>query len=69
LNAGLRALATRLGTTPAELAIAWVLRQPRITSAIVGARKPGQIAETIGGGRLTIPADALQEIEGMLKQG
>lgn len=67
LNEGLRALATRLGTTPAELAIAWVLRQPRVTSAIVGARKPGQIAETIGGGRLTLPADALREIEGLLK--
>ncbi|GBL29356.1 hypothetical protein EMGBS10_05060, partial [Opitutia bacterium] len=34
---------------------------------IVGARKPGQIAETIGGGRLTIPSDTLQEIEGLLK--
>ena len=67
LNGGLRTLAARLGTTPAELAIAWVLRQPRVTSAIVGARKPGQIAETIGGGRLTIPTDALQEIEGLLK--
>ena len=66
LNGGLRTLAARLGTTPAELAIAWVLRQPRVTSAIVGARKPGQIAETVGGGRLTIPADALQEIEGLL---
>ena len=66
LNGGLRTLAARLGTTPAELAIAWVLRQPRVTSAIVGARKPGQIAETVGGGRLTIPAEALQEIEGLL---
>ena len=66
LNGGLRTLAARLGTTPAELAIAWVLRQPRVTSAIVGARKPGQIAETVGGGRLTSPADALQEIEGLL---
>ena len=62
LNDALRGIAARLGTTPAELAIAWVLRQPRITSAIVGARKPGQFAETIGGGRLQIPADALAEI-------
>ena len=37
------------------------------TTPIVGARKPGQIAETLGGGRLTIPTDALQEIEGLLK--
>lgn len=62
LNDALRGIASRLGTTPAELAIAWVLRQPRITSAIVGARKPGQLAETVGGGRLQIPADALAEI-------
>ena len=62
LNDLLREVATRLGTTPAELAIAWVLRQPRITSAIVGARKPGQITETIGGGRLEIPAEVLGEI-------
>jgi hypothetical protein len=67
LNGGLRTIASHLGTTPAELAIAWVLRQPRVTSAIVGARKPGQIAETIGGGRLTIPADALTEIDRLLK--
>lgn len=62
LNDALRGIATRLGTTPAELAIAWVLRQPRVTSAIVGARRPGQLAETIGGGRLPIPADTLAEI-------
>jgi aryl-alcohol dehydrogenase-like predicted oxidoreductase len=67
LNGGLRTIASHLGTTPAELAIAWVLRQPRVTSAIVGARNPGQIAETIGGGRLTIPADALTEIDRLLK--
>jgi aryl-alcohol dehydrogenase-like predicted oxidoreductase len=67
LNGGLRTIASHLGTTPAELVIAWVLRQPRVTSAIVGARKPGQIAETIGGGRLTIPADALTEIDRLLK--
>ena len=67
LNAGLRLIATRLGTTPAELAIAWVLRQPRVTSAIVGARKPGQFAETIGGGRLTLTPAVIAEIEGLLK--
>ena len=67
LNAGLRRLTTRLGTTSAELAIAWVLRQPRVTSAIVGARKPGQFAETIGGGRLTLTPAVIAEIEGLLK--
>jgi aryl-alcohol dehydrogenase-like predicted oxidoreductase len=67
LNAGLRVIATRLGTTSAELAIAWVLRQPRVTSAIVGARKPGQFAETIGGASLTLEPEVIAEIEGLLK--
>jgi len=67
LNAGLRVIATRLGTTPAELAIAWVLRQPRVTSAIVGARKPGQLSETIGGGRLALSPEIIAEVEGLLK--
>lgn len=67
LNSGLRDLARRLGTTSAEIAIAWVLRQPRVTSAIVGARRPGQLAETIGGGRLKLASADLAEIEALLK--
>jgi hypothetical protein len=31
----------------AELAVAWVLRRPEVTSAIVGARHPGQVAEVV----------------------
>ena len=34
------------GKTPAQLAIAWVLRRPEVTSAIVGTRRPEQIEET-----------------------
>ena len=60
-------VARRLGTTSAEIAIAWVLRQPRVTSAIVGARRPGQLAETIGGGRLKLASADLAEIEALLK--
>lgn len=67
LNSGLRDLARRLGTTSAEIAIAWVLRQPRVTSAIVGARRPGQLAETIGGGSLTLTPEVIAEIEALLK--
>jgi aryl-alcohol dehydrogenase-like predicted oxidoreductase len=39
------------------------LRQPRVTSAIVGARKPGQIKETVAGGKLIIKPDDLAKIE------
>ncbi len=34
--------------TPAQAAIGWVLQQPGITSAIVGARNPRQVQENVG---------------------
>ena len=49
---GLRQIAAEAGRDAAQLAIAWVLRRPEVTSAIVGARSPRQIEETAAGGRL-----------------
>lgn len=46
LAESLQPIAQRNGRTLAQLAIAWVLRRPEVTSAIVGARKPSQIEET-----------------------
>jgi aryl-alcohol dehydrogenase-like predicted oxidoreductase len=42
----LRPIAARKGCSLSQLAIAWVLRRPEVTAAIVGARWPEQIAET-----------------------
>jgi aryl-alcohol dehydrogenase-like predicted oxidoreductase len=66
---GLRPIAARLGITVAQLALAWVLRLPVVTSAIAGARRPDQIAETVKAGAIQLPADALSEIEGLLAAG
>ena len=44
---GLRSIAEKSGRTVAQLAIAWVLRRPEVTAAIVGARRPFQIEETV----------------------
>jgi len=68
LNAGLQNLANRLHQTPAAVAIAWVLRQQQITSAIVGARKPGQLQETIMGGQLNLSPADLKEIDSLLAE-
>jgi aryl-alcohol dehydrogenase-like predicted oxidoreductase len=68
LNAGLQNLANRLHQTPAAVAIAWVLRQQQITSAIVGARKPGQLQETITGGQLNLSPADLKEIDSLLAE-
>jgi aryl-alcohol dehydrogenase-like predicted oxidoreductase len=63
---GLRSMASNLGMTPAQLAIAWVLRRPEVTSAIVGARHPRQIEETVKAADVTLSRDVLDEIETIL---
>ena len=63
----LRPIASRLDITVAELALAWVLRLPVVTSAIVGARSPEQIEETVGAGEVVLPDDAVADIEGVLR--
>lgn len=63
LAKALAEIAHRYGRNSAELAIAWVLRQPRVTAAIVGARKPGQIKETVFGGKFAIKPEDLARID------
>lgn len=46
--AKLNALAMARGQSMAQLALAWTLRDPRVTSALIGARTPRQIEECIG---------------------
>ena len=43
----LKTIAEPSGHTVSQLAVAWALRPPEVTSAIVGARRKGQIAETV----------------------
>jgi aryl-alcohol dehydrogenase-like predicted oxidoreductase len=64
----LKIVAARLSITCSQLAIAWTLRRPEVTSAIVGVRKPSQIEETARAGDVVIPPDALSEIEAILQE-
>ena len=48
--AALDSIAADSDHTIGQLAIAWTLRRPEVTSAIVGARRPGQITETAQAG-------------------
>jgi aryl-alcohol dehydrogenase-like predicted oxidoreductase len=63
---GLRKIAQRHGRPVAQLAISWVLRRPEVTAAIVGARRPEQIAETAGASDWTLNKEAIEEIEKLL---
>jgi aryl-alcohol dehydrogenase-like predicted oxidoreductase len=40
-------IAKKVDLTPAQLAIAWVLQNPNVSSAIIGATKPSQIKENV----------------------
>jgi len=64
---GLRALAGDHHRSVAELAIAWVLRRPEITSAIVGARRPDQIAQTAGAADWTLTEAEIDTVERLLE--
>jgi len=59
----LREIARRHGRTPGEVAIAWTLRQPVVTGAIVGARHPGQLSGIIGAADFRLGPDEIAEIE------
>jgi len=66
----LRAVGRRYGRSPGEVAIAWTLRNPAVTAAIVGGRSPAQVEGVIGAADLHLTADDLREIEsGMVPSG
>jgi voltage-dependent potassium channel beta subunit len=64
---GITQLAQEMGTTPAALAIAWVLHNPVVASAITGATKPGQVLENLKALDVTITDEINQRIEGILQ--
>jgi aryl-alcohol dehydrogenase-like predicted oxidoreductase len=64
----LRAIGLRHGRSPGEVAIAWVLRHPAVTGAIVGARRPEQVDGWIGAAAFRLSVDEAGEIEAMLPE-
>ncbi len=62
----LRLIAEKSGRTVAQLAIAWVLRHPEVTAAIVGARRPSQIEETVIAGDWVLSKEHIAAIEALL---
>lgn len=63
----LKPVAARLDVTLAQLAIAWVLRESNVSSAIVGASRPQQIDDNVAASGVIIPEDELIEIDRILK--
>ena len=64
----LKPIAERNKRTLSQLAIAWVLRRPEVTAAIVGARKPAQITETAPAADWLLTKNEITEIEKLLAE-
>lgn len=62
----LKDIADRLGISRTQLALSWVLRQPGVSSAIVGATRVEQLEASLGK-RVTLDAETLQEIDRILE--
>lgn len=63
----LKAIGTRHGKTAGAVAVAWVLRHPAVTGAIVGARRPGQLKELVAAADWRLTPTEVGEIDGFLK--
>jgi aryl-alcohol dehydrogenase-like predicted oxidoreductase len=59
----LRAVADGAGLTMVQLALAWVLRQPNVASAIVGASRPEQVRANASASGIVLSADVLAAID------
>jgi L-glyceraldehyde 3-phosphate reductase len=63
----LNKVAKQRGQTLAEMAVAWVLRDPRVTSALIGASKVSQVADNVAALKnLKFSAEELKKIDSIL---
>src|SRR5699024_8291414 len=63
---GLKPIAEQAGLTMPQLAIAWVLQNPNVAAALVGASRPEQLADTVKASGVGLDADTLAAIDAAL---
>jgi aryl-alcohol dehydrogenase-like predicted oxidoreductase len=63
----LRPIADEAGITLSQLALAWVLHQPGVTSVIVGATRPEQVHENIKAASVTLSRDTIAAVDDTLR--
>jgi aryl-alcohol dehydrogenase-like predicted oxidoreductase len=64
----MRAIGNRHGRTPGEVALAWTLRRPEVTGAIVGLRSAKQVEGVIGAADFRLSSAEVEEIAGFLRE-
>ena len=66
--AELRPVAEEAGLSMAQLAIAWVLQNPGVSAAIIGATRPEQVRENAKASGVQLDAEIMRKIDGVLGQ-
>jgi aryl-alcohol dehydrogenase-like predicted oxidoreductase len=64
--ARLRPIADGAGLTMSQLALAWVLREPNVASAIVGASRPEQLQENAAASGLVVDPGLFRQAEAIV---
>jgi aryl-alcohol dehydrogenase-like predicted oxidoreductase len=59
----MRQLAQAQGVSVAQIALAWLLHQPQVTSVIVGAKRPDQLADNIASTQVALTPDELKQLD------
>nr|MDP9277327.1 aldo/keto reductase [Actinomycetota bacterium] len=59
----LEPIAEQAGLSPAQLALAWILRRPNVASGIIGATRPEQVSENAAASAVVLGDDALLAID------
>lgn len=62
----LKPIAADAGLSMAALAVAWVLQNDNVASAIIGASRPEQVADNVAAAGVTLPADVMAQIDEVL---
>jgi aryl-alcohol dehydrogenase-like predicted oxidoreductase len=62
----LKPLADEASLTLAQFALAWVLREPNVAAAIIGASRPEQVDENVVASGHNVPAELFQQAEGII---
>jgi aryl-alcohol dehydrogenase-like predicted oxidoreductase len=62
----LRPIAEGAGLTMSQLALAWVLRQPNVAAAIVGATRPEQVRENVAAAGVELAGDVVDAVDAAL---
>ncbi|HKN97144.1 MAG TPA: aldo/keto reductase family protein [Pseudonocardiaceae bacterium] len=64
--ANLRPIADDLGLSMAQLAVAWVLQNPNVASAIIGASRPEQVVDNVKAAGVKLPDEVMAKIDDVL---